>query len=84
MVPEKMGKENGMGGWIVFLSSANSQQAWPYRANMVMYKNSGKKCDDQVWKGHSKLVEDLNGFKMWCFIHLHVCLSATAVSESSY
>jgi len=63
-VPEKMGKKNGMGGCIFFLSSINSQRAWLDRTNVVIYKNSGKECGDQVLKGHSKLVEDLNGFKM--------------------
>lgn len=74
MVPKKEGKENGKGRWNVFLSTGNNQEAWLNRANVVTYKNSGKEHDDQVWKGHSKVVEDLNGFETGCCIHVHIFL----------
>lgn len=40
----------------------------------MTYKNSGKACDDLVWKGHSKLVEDFSSFKVRWSIRMNVCV----------
>lgn len=58
----------------VFLSSGNRQLSCLNRAHVVTYENSGKEDDAQVWKDHRKLMEGMNDFKMWCWIHVHFCL----------
>lgn len=40
----------------------------------MTYKNSGEACHDLVWKGHSKLVEELSSFKVRCSIRMNVCV----------